>query len=131
MWFENLYPLANLFLEISSSFFLQHKYLYSIKSFLTFVYSRQYSQSFCLIPYALHFLLLYLFLHLILWIPSAMLSRRFHNELAINLGYQYIIICKIWFLYFYLFIFFYIFINPFKLFLLLELDFFSFFSIFF
>ena len=89
------------FLTIISIFYLlQHKYLCSTKSSLTFWHSRQHSQSWYLIPHILHFLLSSPCLHLILWISSQSLSTmidlsiyrfidltiyRFDNELAINL----------------------------------------------
>ena len=46
------------------------------------LHSRQHSQSLYLIPHILHFLLLCLYLHLVLWVPSARLSTRFTNDLT-------------------------------------------------
>ena len=57
-----------------------------VKKSLTFVYSRQHSQSLYLIPHVSHLLLSCPCLHLILWIPSAGLSTRFENKFAINLA---------------------------------------------
>ena len=54
-------------------FLLQHKHLYSIKSPLAYVFSRQHVLQ---------------FVHLILWILSARLLTRFDDELAINLAFS-------------------------------------------
>ena len=68
--------------------------MYRIKSYLKFVYSRQHSQYLYLIPHISHFLLPYLCLFLILWIPSGRLSRKLDNELAINLALSINYKCK-------------------------------------
>ena len=80
--------IKKLFLELFVKFvliiLLQHKYLYSIKSSLKYVYSRKQSQYLYLIPYVSHFLSSYPNLHLILKIPSETLLTRFDKKLAIN-----------------------------------------------
>ena len=86
----NLYILTNYFFKSSSNFFLkfllQNKHLHAIKSTLTFLYSRQHSQSFYLLPHSLRFMLLCPYLHLILWTPSARLSRTFDSKFVKNLA---------------------------------------------
>ena len=87
--YRNLCVSADCLLKSSSNFFqqfpLQQKHLYTIKSSLSFAYSRQHLQSLCLIPHSSHFLLSCPYFLLILWSTSAILSTRFDNELAITL----------------------------------------------
>ena len=63
---------------------LHHKHLYFIKSSLKLACSRKQWQYLYFIL-QIHFLSSCLYLHLILWIPSARLLTRFDNELAMNL----------------------------------------------
>ena len=89
LWLENLRALPHQFLQLSSNFFLKfllrHKHLYSIKSSLTFDYSKQHSHSLYLIPHVSLFLPTPC-LRLISWIPVARLLKRFDNKLAIDLA---------------------------------------------
>ena len=64
---------------------MQNQHLYCIKSSLTFVYSRQNSQSLYPTPHVLHFLSCW-YLHLILWINSARLLTKLDNEFVISLA---------------------------------------------
>ena len=64
---------------------LKHESWYFIKSSLKFVYSRKQSQGLYSIPQVLDSLSSWPCLHLVLWIVSEGLLKRFDNGLAINL----------------------------------------------
>ena len=88
-WLENLYTLKNRSFNFSSNLrwllLLQQKHLYSIESFLKFVYPRKHLQNLYLIPQVSYFLWSCSYLHLILWIPSEKLLTKFDKKIAINL----------------------------------------------
>ena len=89
-WLENLYVLKR-----------KRKHLYSIKSFLKFMYSRKQSKYLYLVTQISHFISSCTYLHLISWIPSKRLLTRFDNELVINLALS--IICNMQDIYIYIF----------------------------